>query len=234
MKHCDLLVVEDDPKIRALILETLAPLKMDVMAESDGHAGEARAREYLPKVIILDLGLPKQSGIEFLRRVQDWFKGSVVVVTAWQDEQYKLEAFELGAEDYVQKPFSPKELLARVKVALRRIAHSGTSVPPGAVFQVGDLSVDRAEHRVIAERGQVLAMTQTEFRFFCILAENEGRLVPQSHLLEQVWGPNHSSDTHYLRILVSRLRKKLVEAQSRVELVTEPGLGYRLLAESGG
>lgn len=226
MKTCDILVIEDDSRIRDLILQSLSGLNLKIMTEQTGTQGEARAREYLPAVIVLDLGLPGQSGIEVLRRIRDWFKGSVVVVTAWEDEATKLEAFELGADDYVQKPFSPKELLARVKVALKRASQPKGTVAE-TILQVGDLTLDRFEHRVSAA-GRSVNLTQTEFRFLLILACEPGRLIPQKRLLEEIWGPNHAQDTHYLRILVSRLRKKLAEAQSKVELVTEPGLGYRL------
>ena len=230
MKKCDLLVIEDDPKIRDLILETLEPLALQIMTEADGTAGEARAREYLPAVIVLDLGLPGQSGIDLLRKIRPWFKGSVLVVTAWEDEAYKLEAFELGADDYVQKPFSTKELLARVRVAIKRVSQPKGADAASALLKVGDLVIDRTEHRVTVG-DQVASLTQTEFKFLSILAEEEGRLVSQKRLLQEVWGPNHSEDTHYLRILVSKLRKKLVVCGSGVVITTESGLGYRIRSE---
>jgi two-component system KDP operon response regulator KdpE len=227
VKSCDVLVIEDDPSIRDVIRRMLEPLGVKILEEADGLAGEARAREYSPPVIVLDLGLPSLSGLEILKKLKPWFKGSVVVITAWEDEEKKLEAFELGADDYVSKPFSPGELLARIKVALRRSASALES--PSEVLSLGGLRMDLQEHRLQTDRGQVIQVTQIEFRFLALLARHPGSLMLQKDLLLEIWGPNHSSDTHYLRILVSRLRKKLEPFAAGVSILTEPGLGYRLV-----
>ena len=225
MKQCDLLLIEDDAAIRSIIQQALSPLNLRMIEESDGIMGEARARDYQPSVILLDLGLPSKSGLEILQSIRAWFTGSVIVITAWQDEEQKLRAFELGAEDYVEKPFSPKELIARVKVALRRAGLK--SRPRESVFNVGKLLINLEQHRVNCN-GEPISLTQTEFRFLVKLAMQPGSLVSQNDLLVEIWGPNHDQDTHYLRILVSKLRKKLKESVSTVKITTEAGLGYRL------
>lgn len=224
MKSCDILVIEDDPPIRSLIQQTLEPLGLKVSFEADGAAGEARAREYLPSVILLDLGLPSMSGLEILKRIKPWFAGEVIVITAWGDEEQKIEAFDLGASDYMPKPFSPRELLARVKVALK---HTDQSKKSESAIVVGQMTVHFGEHRVTVA-GKAFPLTQTEFKFVARLTHEPGRLVSQGTLLNEIWGPNHAEDTHYLRILVSRLRKKLEQAGACVSIITEAGLGYRI------
>jgi two-component system KDP operon response regulator KdpE len=230
MKGCDVLLIEDDPAVRSLMRQSLEELHLKLHEESDGAIGEARARDYLPSVILLDLGLPGKSGIEILRGLKAWFQGSVIVITAWQDEDAKLQAFELGADDYISKPFSPRELLARVRVALRRARKPHeTNVPQ--LIQLGNLEIDRKEHRVRVGQSE-LALTQTEYKFLLTLALEPESLVSQKRLLEEVWGPNHVEDTHYLRILVSRLRKKVNTTDAQVTIMTEAGLGYRLSVRS--
>lgn len=225
MKSCDILVIEDDPSIRGLIQQTLDPLGLKMSFETDGAVGEARAREYLPTVILLDLGLPSMTGLEILERLRPWFEGSILVITAWGDEEKKLRAFELGADDYISKPFSPRELLARVKVGVK---HAKGNTRENRTLNVGNVVIDVPDSRVTVA-GKDFAVTQTEFRFLTLLAEQAGRLVSQAVLLKEIWGPNHSEDTHYLRILVSRLRKKLAQAGADASIVTELGLGYRLV-----
>jgi two-component system KDP operon response regulator KdpE len=231
MKRCDLLLIEDDPAIRSLIRQAVDELHLKLHEETDGVSGEARAREYLPSVVLLDLGLPNRSGLDVLKGLKKWFKGSVIVITAWQDEEAKLQAFELGTDDYITKPFSPRELLARIRVALRRAAADRKE--PEQKVRIGRLLVDPRPGTVQVEGGGSLGLTVTEAKFVIILSRQAGSLVRQTTLLEEIWGPNHADDTHYLRILVSRLRKKLASHESGVRIVTESGLGYRMTVAEG-
>ena len=184
-------------------------------------------RETSPAAVILDLGLPDIDGVEVCRRIRAWSDVPIIVLTADDTERRKVEALDDGADDYVTKPFSTPELLARLRVALRH--HDDPSSPRlDAETHVGDLRVDRARHRVhVADR--TIALTPKEFEFLALLAKHPGRIYTHRMILEKVWGPQYRTETHYLRVYASQLRKKLEDDPAHPRLVTEPGVGYRLV-----
>lgn len=178
-------------------------------------------------LIVLDLGLPDISGMEVLHRIRDWSNVPIIVLTAKDREEDKIAALDSGADDYVTKPFSMGELVARIRVALRHAAKSANE----PVLRIGGLTIDLAQ-RIVEMNGERVKLTPTEYDLLKVLASNAGRIVTQRQLLQEVWGSHHDeSESHYLRIYIGHLRKKLEEDSTQPKLiVTEPGIGYRLLS----
>jgi two-component system KDP operon response regulator KdpE len=181
-----------------------------------------------PDAVVLDLNLPDIDGVEVCRRVRQWSEVPIVVLSAEGSEQRKVLALDEGADDYVTKPFSMAELLARVRVALRHRRRAGGPAVDSAVLEVGDLRLDVARHEVTAA-GRPVDLTPKEFAFLALLARWPGRVLTHRAILQEVWGPEYGTETQYLRVYASQLRKKLVDDPERPRLVTEPGVGYRLL-----
>ena len=226
------LVVEDSPEIaRALRAALTARGYRPVVVATGAIAIDVAAVED-PAAIILDLGLPDMDGSEVCRRVRAWSNVPIIVLTAADDERRKVAALDDGADDYVTKPFSTPELLARLRVALRRgralRAAAADGVAPSAVLTVGDLVVDVAHHRVEVA-GERVELTPKEFGFLELLARYPGRVLTHRMILQEVWGPEYGRETQYLRVYASQLRKKLAEDPTHPRLITEPGVGYRLI-----
>ena len=225
-----ILVVDDEPGIVRALTAALQARGHDVLAAATGAEALHAAATGGPAVVILDLGLPDIDGIEVCRRVREWSDVPIIVLTAEGAEARKVEALDHGADDYVTKPFSTPELLARVGVALRhrRLRTGGTE---DSVLTVGDLRVDIAHHRAtVGERP--LDLTPKEFAFLVTLARHPGRVITHQFLLREVWGPAYKTETQYLRVYASQLRKKLQDDPAHPYLVTEPGVGYRLVDPS--
>jgi two-component system KDP operon response regulator KdpE len=185
-----------------------------------------------PDLVVLDLNLPDVDGVEVCRQIRGWATMPIVVLSAEGSERRKVLALDEGADDYVTKPFSMPELLARIRVALRNRRHGpdGAAVDQ-AVLSVGDLSVDVARHHVaVADRH--VDLTPKEFAFLALLARWPGRVLTHRAILQEVWGPEYGTETQYLRVYASQLRKKLEDDPDRPRLVTEPGVGYRLVDPS--
>jgi two-component system KDP operon response regulator KdpE len=219
------LVVDDDrPLARALAINLKAH-GYDVTVAHDGRAALTEVARAHPAVVVLDLGLPDQDGIEVLAGIRGWSAIPVIVLSARSTSAEKVEALDAGADDYVTKPFGMDELLARIRAAVRR----ATPAASGAVDVVttDDFTVDLAAHRVL--RGdQPVRLTPTEWSLLELLVRHAGRLVPQKQLLTEVWGPQYEHETHYLRVYLAQLRRKLEPDQARPRyLITEPGVGYR-------
>ena len=193
-----------------------------------GQDGLDRIAAGDPAVIILDLGLPDIDGIDVCRRVRQWSKAPIIVVTADGAEDRKIMALDEGADDYITKPFSTPELLARLRVAMRHRHASGPFVDD-EVLEVGDLLVDTAQHQVTLD-GAAIDLTPKEFDFLALLARYQGKVLTHRNILQHVWGPDAIGRTEYLRTYANQLRKKLQEDPGRPRLVTEPGVGYRLIA----
>jgi two-component system KDP operon response regulator KdpE len=178
-------------------------------------------------VIILDLNLPDLDGVEVCHRIREWSSVPIIVLTVEGAEDRKVSALDEGADDYVTKPFSMPELLARVRVALRHREVSDTPFED-AVYEVGDLRVDVARHEVEL-RATTVELTPKEFEFLAVLARHPGRVLTHRTILQEVWGPQYGTETQYLRVYASQLRKKLGDDPNRPRLITEPGVGYRLV-----
>ena len=177
--------------------------------------------------MILDLGLPDMDGVEVCRRIRGWSDVPIIVLTADDAERRKVAALDDGADDYITKPFSTPELLARLRVALRR-RRAEAGAPADGVLVVGDIAVDIPHHRVEVA-GRPVELTPKEFDFLALLARYPGRVLTHRTILQEVWGPEYGSETQYLRVYASQLRKKLADDPSSPSLITEPGVGYRLV-----
>ncbi|CAH0120803.1 MULTISPECIES: response regulator [unclassified Paenibacillus] len=221
-----ILVVEDDSQIRKLLKVTLQAHKYTVYEASTGEEGIEQASLDAPDLMILDLGLPDQSGLVVLRRIREWSNLPVIVLTAIDREADKIIALDNGADDYVTKPFGMGELVARIRVALRHSA--GSQEEP--VLHHGELMINVAQ-RSVELKGEPIKLSPTEFDLLKILAFNAGRVITKSQLLKQVWNEHDDSNRHYLRIYIGHLRKKLEDNPAEPKyIVTEPGVGYRFLA----
>ena len=225
-----ILIIEDDTAIQKFLRLTLTSQGYQVIARETGESGLLEAASRPPDLIILDLGLPDMEGVELMKKFREWSAVPVIVVSARGKEQDKIVALDAGADDYLTKPFSVGELMARVRVALRHAAsaHADTGDP---VFVSGDLRVDLL-HRRVSVREKEVHLTPNEFRLLAVLVKHAGMVLTHRQLLKEVWGPGSGNETHYLRVYMNQLRQKLEQDPARpVFLLTEPGVGYRLAAD---
>jgi two-component system, OmpR family, KDP operon response regulator KdpE len=227
-----ILVVDDEPGIVRALTAALQARGHAVAVATTGTEALSEVATRNPAVVVLDLGLPDIDGIEVCRRLRRWTDVPIIVLTAEGAESRKVDALDEGADDYVTKPFSTPELLARVRVALRHRS-TGTEADSPAILRVGDIVVDIPRHRVTVRGGDV-DLTPKEFAFLAALARHPGRVLTHRALLQEVWGPEYGTETHYLRVYAGQLRKKLDDNPARPCLVTEPGVGYRLVDPSTG
>jgi two-component system KDP operon response regulator KdpE len=217
------LVVDDEPQIARALAINLRARHYDVDIAPNGSTALALAAERQPDVVILDLGLPDLDGFDVIRGLRGWSQVPILVLSARQDSADKVEALDLGADDYVTKPFGMDELLARLRAAIRRGA-PGEDLP---VVTTADFTVDLAAKRVVRD-GVDVRLTPTEWHLLELLVRGNGRLVTQRQLLQEVWGPAYQRETNYLRVYLAQLRRKLEPDPSRPRyLLTEPGMGYR-------
>ncbi|MGY1772075.1 response regulator [Blastococcus sp. SYSU D00813] len=217
------LVVDDDPQLLRALRITLRAAGYEVVTAADGRTALSEAAAGHPDVVVLDLGLPDLDGTEVLAGLRPWFGGPVLVLSARTDSTDKVEALDAGADDYVTKPFDMGELLARLRALLRRNA-TGPGEP---VVTTAHFTVDLAAKQVTVDGGAV-RLTPTEWALLAELVRTPGRLVGQRHLLQAVWGPAYEKETHYLRVYLNQLRRKLEPDPAHPRyLRTEPGMGYR-------
>jgi two-component system KDP operon response regulator KdpE len=222
------LVVEDDREIRALMQSSLSVEGFEVQTAVSLSEASALLRHSPPDVIVLDLGLPDGDGVQLVREVRTRHSLPIIVVSARHQEAQKIQLLDAGADDYLTKPFCVGELLARIRVALR---HRGTALAAAVtVHELDDLRIDLAAHSVLRS-GEVLHLTPTEFKLLARLVRSAGRVVTHRQLLLDVWGPEFTEHTHYLRLYMAQLRAKIERdpAEPR-HLLTETGVGYRLAA----
>jgi two-component system, OmpR family, KDP operon response regulator KdpE len=220
------LVIDDEPQIRRLLRVTLEGNGYRVVDAATGNDGVLQAAQSRPDVILLDLGLPDLDGLSVLKRIREWSRVPVLVLSVRDREQDKVAALDNGADDYVTKPFNSGELLARLRAALRHIQ------PPGAeaVFRSGNLEVDLAA-RVVRKGGKEIKVTPIEYSLLRLFVTHAGKVLTHRQILAEVWGPQAVNETHYLRVHIAHLRDKIEDTSARPEmLVTESGVGYRFLA----
>jgi two-component system KDP operon response regulator KdpE len=221
------LIVDDEPQIRRLLTVTLEANAYRVLAAASGQEGVVLAAQHRPALVILDLGLPDLAGQEVLRRLREWSNAPVLVLSVQDDEKGKVAALDAGADDYVTKPFNTDELLARLRVALRR----STKTEEAAVVHAKKLVVDLATRRVTVS-GKEVKLSKIEYDLLRLLARHAGKVLTHRQILREVWGPGHENDTHYLRVYIAHLREKLETNPESPELIlTELGVGYRFLAD---
>jgi two-component system, OmpR family, KDP operon response regulator KdpE len=217
------LVVEDEPPVRRFLRAALASGYRVIEAGSVAEA-EQLAPGHNPDVFLLDLGLPDGDGIDLTRRLREWTRAPIIVLSARGREEDKVNALDAGADDYLTKPFGVNELLARLRVALRH-AHASAEQP--AVVEAGPLRMDLARREVTVD-GAAVHLTPTEYRVLALLAQHAGKVLTHRHILREVWGPN-ATEAHYVRVQMAELRKKIERDPARPRLlVTEAGVGYRL------
>ncbi|WP_341520444.1 response regulator [Pseudomonas sp. G.S.17] len=220
-----ILVIDDEPQIRKFLRISLASQGYKVIEAGTGTEGLSQAALNKPDLLVLDLGLPDMDGQQVLREFREWSGVPVLVLSVRASEAQKVEALDGGANDYVTKPFGIQEFLARIRALLRQ-APSGE--PPSAALQFGPLTVDLAYRRVLLD-GVEVGLTRKEYAVLAQLARYPGRVITQQQLLKDIWGPTHTEDTHYLRIVVGHLRQKLADDPTAPRfIVTEAGVGYRL------
>jgi two-component system KDP operon response regulator KdpE len=216
-----ILVTEDEPGLRSTLAIGLRAHGHEALTAGDGRTALDACREDSPDLVILDLGLPDIPGVEVLRRLREWSAVPVIVLSARTDAADKVGALDAGADDYVTKPFGMAELLARIRAAGRR---TGADQP---TVSAGELTIDLAA-RTVSRAGRDVRLTPTEWSLLAVLVRSAGRLVPQTDLLHEVWGPDYDRQTNYLRVYMSSLRKKIESQPGEPRhLITVPGVGYR-------
>ena len=219
------LIVDDEVQIRRLLRLSLEAAGYRTIEAAGGQEGLVQAATRRPDLVILDLGLPDLDGMAVLQRLREWSRVPVVVLSVREGDQDKVAALDHGADDYVTKPFSTSELLARVRVALRHAL--GAADEP--VLRTGDLEMDLVAHRVTV-KGSEVRLAATEYALLRLLLRHAGKVLTHQQLLREVWGPNALGQTHYLRVYVARLREKIEPVPANPTLlITEPGVGYRLM-----
>jgi two-component system KDP operon response regulator KdpE len=221
------LVVDEEPAIVRAVKAGLEARGYKVAVATCGLDAVGLVAAHPPAVVLLDLGLPDIDGLEVVRRVRQWTWVPIIVLTADGHEQRKVMALDEGADDYITKPFSMPELLARVRVAIRHQSHRAAG-PDESILEVGDLTIDVAHHRCTVG-GRAVELTPKEFGFLSLLARWPGRVLTHRMILHEVWGPEYEKETQYLRTYATNIRKKLGDPPERQRLVAKPGVGYTLL-----
>lgn len=222
------LVIDDEVQIRRLLKVCLEANGYRVVEAATGQEGITAAAQYPPDVVILDLGLPDLDGVAVLKRLREWSRVPVVVLSVRDREEDKIAALDNGADDYVTKPFSTGELLARLRVAQRHAVPASDTT----VFHSGPIEVDLAG-RLVKRNGKEVKLTATEYSLLRLFVRHAGKVLTHRQILREVWGPNSTEQTHYLRVYIAHLREKLEADPANPRLITtEPGVGYRLVEES--
>jgi two-component system KDP operon response regulator KdpE len=219
------LVIDDELQIRRLLRVSLEANNYRVIEAPNGQEGIAAAAQHRPDVVVLDLGLPDMDGVAVLKRLREWSRVPVVVLSVRDREDDKIKALDHGADDYVTKPFGSGELLARLRVAMRHGQPSAES----AVFASGQVEVDLTA-RVVKVNGREVKLTATEYALLRLFVQHAGKVLTHQQILREVWGPNYVDQTQYLRVYMAHLREKLEAEPAKPTLfLTEPGIGYRLV-----
>lgn len=221
-----IIVIEDDPAIRKFLRTSLSTQEFTVFEAETGKQGIVEAGMRKPDLMILDLGLPDMDGVEVIKAIRAWSSIPIIVLSARNHEQHKIDALDLGADDYLTKPFGFGELLARIRVALRH-ANRTSDNPQGELFTTDNLHIDLL-NRLVSVDGQEVRLTPIQFRLLSVLVKNVGKVMTHQQILKEVWGPSYQENAHYLRIYMSQLRQKLEQNPTQPRyLLTESGVGYR-------
>jgi two-component system KDP operon response regulator KdpE len=223
-----ILVVDDEPQIGRLLKTSLSARGYTIAIATDGRAAIDMAASWRPDLILLDLGLPIVDGLEVCRQVREWSQVPIIVLSVREAEQDKVAALDLGADDYLTKPFGTDELLARIRVALRHATRASAAQEP--VLHFGDLTIDLAR-RLVTNRGEEIHLTPTEYDLLRALATQAGKVITHHMLLRSVWGSAYEHDLPTLRVFITQLRRKIEDDPARpAHILTEPGIGYRFQA----
>jgi two-component system KDP operon response regulator KdpE len=227
MTGASILLVEDEAQMRKFIHIALTSEGYRVIDAESGEEGVRQAAAHTPDLVLLDLGLPDIDGLEVTRRIREWSAVPIIVISARGLESQKVAALDVGADDYVTKPFGTAELMARVRVALRHTART-TDDPKSSVVEIGNVKMDFGRRLVFVD-GLEVHVTPIEYKLLTVLVKNADKVLTHKQLLDQVWGPGHAHQMQYLRVYMTQLRRKLEKNPARPRhLITEPGVGYRL------
>jgi two-component system KDP operon response regulator KdpE len=225
-----ILVVEDEPQMQKFLRASLTSHGFRVLEAKSGAEAISEATTHTPNLVLLDLGLPDVDGIELTRRLREWSRVPIIVISARGREEDKVEALDAGADDYLTKPFGVNELLARIRVAFRHV-EQGSAETPAPIIEIGGLHLD-LDKRYVAVDGREVHLTPIEYKLLVLLAKNAGKVLTHRQILKEVWGPAYAGQSHYVRVRMAELRKKIETDADRPRLfVTEPGVGYRIRAE---
>lgn len=220
-----ILIIDDEAQIRRMLRLSLEAYGYNVKEATTSQEGLQQVAMSRPDLLILDLNLPDRDGLETLRDIREWNKTPVIVLSVKNSEKDKIDLLDAGADDYITKPFSMGELLARIRAALRH------SIPEGndGVFITGSLTIDFAK-RIVLKNNEEIKLTPTEYSFLKLLAQNAGKVLTHNQIIDELWGINSQPDTSYLRVYALQLRKKIEDDPAKPEfIITEPGVGYRLI-----
>ena len=229
MYKAKILVVEDDPAISNLIRTTLETQDYQFHTAQNGSGALMEAVSYNPDVMILDLGLPDMDGVDIIKKVRGWSSLPIIVVSARTEDRDKVEALDAGADDYLTKPFSIEEFLARLRAALRRSHTEAKAGEESSLYTNGDLTIDFAAGCAYV-KGEEIHLTPIEYKLLCLLAQNTGKVLTHNHILKEVWGGAQASDIPSLRVFMATLRKKIEQHPDSPRYIqTHVGVGYRML-----
>ncbi|SHE34598.1 response regulator [Flavisolibacter ginsengisoli] len=228
MNRQEILVIDDEPQIRKLLEITLQTNNYVVRQASNAKEGLIMAGNHPPELILLDLGLPDESGHSVLQKLRKWYTNPVIILSVQKNEEDIIRALDNGANDYLSKPFRAGELLARIRSALR-----SSSMDEGeSLIDFTDIKIDLT-NRMVKKKGEVLKLTNTEYSLLALLMRNEGKVLTHQFLLRAIWGPGYIHQSQYLRVFVAQLRKKIEDDPNRpVYLLTESGVGYRFVGSA--
>ncbi|MBC8063926.1 MAG: response regulator [Chlorobia bacterium] len=222
-----LVVIEDEAPIRKFLRASFSEEDASIYEATTGEDGIRAVAHRNPTIVLLDLGLPDIDGLEVVRRLREWTQVPIIVISARGKEQDKVSALDLGADDYLTKPFSIGELMARVRVALRHAKRDDLEAPP--TIEIGDLKIDLGA-RIVTLTGQEVRLTAIEYKLLAILARHSGKVITQKQMLNEVWGPAYEDSTHTLRVHMANLRQKIEPEPTQTKFIrTETGVGYRLM-----
>jgi len=227
MSNAVILIIDDEAQIRKLLTITLQSNGYTAIGAETAKEGMVTAASKPPDMILLDLGLPDESGHEVLKRLREWYTNPIIILSVQDSEEDIVAALDHGASDYLVKPFRTGELLARIRSALRKNA-ADENTP---VSKFGDLELDFGA-RLVKKENEIVKLTATEYSLLALLAKNEGKVLTHQYLLNQVWGPSYREESQYLRVFVAQLRKKIESDPNRpTHIVTESGVGYRFMSK---
>ena len=229
MNHNFILVVEDDTPVRNLITTTLKAHDYRFLTAENGESAVMETASHNPDIILLDLGLPDIDGVEVIRRIRSWSDVPIIVISARSEDSDKIDALDAGADDYLTKPFSVDELLARLRVTQRRLSQLQLSAPQEAVYENGLLRIDFATG-CASLAGEELRLTTMEYKLLCLMARNTGKVLTHRFIIQKVWGSGWENDVGTLRVLMATLRRKLESVPGSPQYIqTHIGIGYRML-----
>ncbi len=225
MNSPEILIIDDEPQIRKLLKITLLTNGFKITEASTAREGITAAANHPPDLILLDLGLPDESGHILLKKLREWYQKPIVILSVQDEEQSIITALDNGANDYLVKPFRTGELLARIRSVLR----DAINVQQNPVINCNDLELDLAAMQ-LKKNGVVVKLTSTEFNLLSLLAKNQGRVLTHQHLLKNIWGPSYLNESQYLRVFIAQLRKKIENDPNQPQhIITQSGVGYRFL-----